>query len=87
VGPGVGPDDVDKRKFLTLSGLELRPFGRPARSQSLCYPGLQLLEANAAYFNCVNILVWISNAHRNPFMATHIEAKRKVIPYCCNYAP
>jgi hypothetical protein len=34
------------RKFLTLSGLELRPLRRPARSQSLCrlrYPGLYLL--------------------------------------------
>jgi hypothetical protein len=26
---------VKKRKFLTLPGLELRPLGRPARSQSL----------------------------------------------------
>jgi hypothetical protein len=26
--------DLEKRKFLTLPGLELRPFGRPARSQS-----------------------------------------------------
>jgi hypothetical protein len=24
--------DVEKRKFLTLPGLKLRPFGRPARS-------------------------------------------------------
>jgi hypothetical protein len=28
-------DDVEKRKFLILPGLELRPLGRPARSQSL----------------------------------------------------
>jgi hypothetical protein len=35
VGPRAGLDDVEKRKFLTLSGLELRPFGRPTRSQSL----------------------------------------------------
>jgi hypothetical protein len=27
-----GLDDLEKRKFLTLSGLELLPFGRPARS-------------------------------------------------------
>jgi hypothetical protein len=35
-------DDVEKRKFLTLLGLELRPLGRSARSQSLyrlLYPG------------------------------------------------
>jgi hypothetical protein len=33
---------MEKRKFLPLLGLELRPFGRPARSQSLYelrYPG------------------------------------------------
>jgi hypothetical protein len=33
--PRADMDDVDKRKFLTLQGLELRPLGRPARSQSL----------------------------------------------------
>jgi hypothetical protein len=27
--------DVEKRKFLTLPGLELRTLGRPTRSQSL----------------------------------------------------
>jgi hypothetical protein len=27
--------DVEKRKFLTLPGLELRPLGHPARSQSV----------------------------------------------------
>jgi hypothetical protein len=33
---------LEERKLLTLPGLELRPVGRPARSQSLyrlCYPG------------------------------------------------
>jgi hypothetical protein len=42
VGPRTDLDDVDKREFLTLSGLELRPLDRPARSQSLyrlSYPG------------------------------------------------
>jgi hypothetical protein len=42
VDPTEGLDDVEKRKFLTLPGLELRPLGRPARSQSLyrlSYPG------------------------------------------------
>jgi hypothetical protein len=37
-----GLDDVEKRKFLILQGLDLRPLGRPARSQSLYrlrYPG------------------------------------------------
>jgi hypothetical protein len=35
VGPRTGLDNVEKRKFLTLPGLELRPLGRSARSQSL----------------------------------------------------
>jgi hypothetical protein len=42
VDPRVGLDDVEKRKFFTLPGLELRPLGRPVRSQSLyrlSYPG------------------------------------------------
>jgi hypothetical protein len=37
-----GLDDLEKRKFLTPPGLELRPVGRPALSQSLYrlrYPG------------------------------------------------
>jgi hypothetical protein len=32
---GSGLNDVEKRKFLNLPGLELRLLGRPARSQSL----------------------------------------------------
>jgi hypothetical protein len=42
VDPRAGLNDVEKRKFITLPGLELRILGRPARSQSLyqlCYPG------------------------------------------------
>jgi hypothetical protein len=42
VGPRACLDDAEKRKFLTLMGLEHRPLGCPARSQSLNllrYPG------------------------------------------------
>jgi hypothetical protein len=42
VGPRAGLDGVEKRKFLTVPGLEIRPLSRPARSQSLytdCAPG------------------------------------------------
>jgi hypothetical protein len=45
MGPRAGLDDVEKRKFLTLPGLELRPLGCPARIQSLYglrYPDSQL---------------------------------------------
>jgi hypothetical protein len=46
VDPRAGLDYV-KRKFLTLPGLEPRPIGRPASSQSLYrlrYPGSVLSE-------------------------------------------
>jgi hypothetical protein len=42
VNPRAGLNYVEKIKFLTLLGLELRPLSRPARSQSLYrlrYPG------------------------------------------------
>jgi hypothetical protein len=42
VDPRADLGDVEKRKFLTLPGLELLTLGRPARSQSLYrlrYPG------------------------------------------------
>jgi hypothetical protein len=35
VDPRADLDDFEKRKFLTLPGLELRPLSRPARSQPL----------------------------------------------------
>jgi hypothetical protein len=37
LGPRAGLDDMEKRKFLTLPQLELRPLGRPAINQSI-YP-------------------------------------------------
>jgi hypothetical protein len=47
VGPSAGVDYLEKRKFLTLSELELQPLGRPARSQSLYrlrYPGSRIMS-------------------------------------------
>jgi hypothetical protein len=44
VGPRAGLDDVEKKKFLTLPGLEIRPLSRTIRSQSLYrlrYPGFR----------------------------------------------
>jgi hypothetical protein len=46
VGPRSDLDDVEKREFLTQRGLELRPLGRPAGSQSLyrlSYPVARLI--------------------------------------------
>jgi hypothetical protein len=42
VDPRAGLDDVERKKFLAVLGLELRTLGRPARSHSLYrlrYPG------------------------------------------------
>jgi hypothetical protein len=49
-----GLDDLEKRKFLTLPGLELRHLRRPARSQSLyrlSYPGSSSHGNNFLQFN------------------------------------
>jgi hypothetical protein len=49
-------EDMDKWKFLTLSGLELRPLGRPARSESLyrlSYPGAVTSYGNL--FKCQRV--------------------------------
>jgi hypothetical protein len=57
--PKAGLDDMEKRKFLTLPGLELRPLGRPARSQSLCtlrYPG-SLISLKSLTFKCILFFV------------------------------
>lgn len=37
VGPRASPDDVERRKILSLLGLKLLPLSHPARSQLLCW--------------------------------------------------
>jgi hypothetical protein len=47
VDPKAGLDNMEKLKLLTLQRPELRPLGRPDRSESLyrlCYPGTQTQE-------------------------------------------
>jgi hypothetical protein len=54
VGPRAGLDDVEKRKFLTLRGLEIRSLGRPARSQSLYrlrYPDSFIMTPSERKYN------------------------------------
>jgi hypothetical protein len=69
-----GLDYVEKRKFLTLSGLELRLLGRPARSQSLYrlhYPRLIITE-NSNIVQQSNARVKLPNHfHTTPF-AIHV---------------
>jgi hypothetical protein len=46
MGPTAGLDDMEKRKLLTLPGLDLRPLGCPGHSQSfyrLRYPGSRIM--------------------------------------------
>jgi hypothetical protein len=54
VNPIAGLDDLEKRKLLTLPGLELQPLSRPALSQSLYrlrYPGsYNLIECNVYFY-------------------------------------
>jgi hypothetical protein len=55
VGPSVVLNDVEKRKFLDLPGLELRPLGCPALSQllyRLSYPG-------STFPIRINLEIWI----------------------------
>jgi hypothetical protein len=50
--------DVEKRKFLILLGLELRPLGRPARRRSLyrlSYPGSQYASSSNVKLNSTGI--------------------------------
>jgi hypothetical protein len=54
VDPRTGLNDVEKRKFLTLPGLKLRPLGCPGRSQSLYlirYPGSLSENSTALKFS------------------------------------
>jgi hypothetical protein len=61
VGPRTGLDDVKKRSFLILSGLELRNLGRPTRSQSLCrlrYLGSLTFAPRLVILWVVILLMW-----------------------------
>jgi hypothetical protein len=54
VDPRAGLDDLEKRKFLTLPGLELQTLDRPARRQSQCrlrYPGSVFCEVRTESLN------------------------------------
>jgi hypothetical protein len=65
VDPRAGLDDVEKRKFFTLPGLELRPLGRPACSQSL-YRLRYIITACLNVFVSVNIITQAKIALKIP---------------------
>jgi hypothetical protein len=88
VGHRADLDDVEKRKFLTLPELELRPLGRPARSQSLYrlrYPGS--LTNIFATLGCEHLTIrggaeklWLAGRIppvRAPYLAKGAAVKKK----------
>jgi hypothetical protein len=67
VDPRAGMGNVEKRKFLTLPGLQLRSLGRPARSQSLYrlrYPG-SLRIYNTSLKNVAKQILWNDSNESN----------------------
>jgi hypothetical protein len=59
VNPRAVLDDLEKRKFLILPGLELRPLSRPTRSQSLYrlrYPGSSDKCTETSILTCFRLL-------------------------------
>jgi hypothetical protein len=79
VDPRAGLDNVEKRKLLTLPGLELRPLGRPARSQSLyrlSYRG-QLVKIQP-------VVLWtVIFGHRySTTSCLHLNCRSTWIPQC-----
>jgi hypothetical protein len=57
-----GLDDMEKRKFLTLPGLDLRPLGRPACIQSLYRLRSSVSYAcmrNESYYTMRRIVIYV----------------------------
>jgi hypothetical protein len=77
VDPRVGLDDVEKRKFLTLPELEIRPLSRPACIQSLCricYPGIPkpTKRLNALDLTSLKYLSVLSTQLSNPILGKSV---------------
>jgi hypothetical protein len=80
VGPRAGMDDLEKRKFLTLPGLEGRTLGRPVRSQST----IQIPEpAKQCLLTYVTLHVSTLTSHPQVLQVSHIQLL-KCIEYINN---
>jgi hypothetical protein len=71
VAPRAGLDDMEKRNFLTPPGLQLRPLGRPARSQSLnrlSYPEDHKVAStiNLEFVQCIFRYILANSEQRTP---------------------
>jgi hypothetical protein len=73
VGPKAGLDDMEKRKFLTLPGLELGPLDRPARSQFLSVMVLE--EKFLGMMNCI--------VHADKHISSRYLKKSNLVPCSC----
>jgi hypothetical protein len=71
VDPRAGLDDVEKRRFLTVPGLELRPLGRPSRSRSLN----RLRSAGSAKIGLVRPFIWVRMDSRKRWKVVTATAK------------
>jgi hypothetical protein len=77
VDPGAGIDEGEKRKFVTLKGLELRPLGRPAGSQSLYRPQYPCpIKYNGFVLNISRFLC------KPPYCVNYISDNSYTYPLC-----
>jgi hypothetical protein len=93
-----GLHDLEKRKFLTLPGLELRPLGRPARSQSLyqlrspgskCFfPRFEYHMFDVLYQSVIYLLTLLRSCHDDPIfldMTTRVTIGRAQAVKRCRF--
>jgi hypothetical protein len=70
VDPRAGLDDLEERKFLILSGLELRSLSRSARTQSLywlLYPGEDNIKMDRFEREVAHIMIECQVLHKIEF--------------------
>jgi hypothetical protein len=82
VDPRASLDDVEKRKFLTLPGLELRPLSCPACSQSLSWLLDRMGETRNTYrvsISCVKSQTWYCNTGECFYYSMGSESRKKYV--------
>jgi hypothetical protein len=88
VDPRASLDDVEKRKFLILSGLELRFLSRPAHSQSLYrlrYPGswivmIKLCSSNNNNFDRFESRLGYWTSCLRIFFSRPLQSNARIVP-------
>jgi hypothetical protein len=70
VDPKVGLDDVEKKKFLTLPGPELRLLGRAACNQS----------QYRLRYNSYNIIIFTDTTMGTSYVTSNIHSKVGILP-------